>query len=266
MAGPLTLKQRLALARWQRHRRHIFRAEIAALTAADIAAAAPDHLLVTGDLANAGLPAEFQAAKAWLSALGDAPLAIVPGNHDALAPGTWEAGGATLGLSAPPYPWCRRVGPLALIGLSSAVPTLPLLATGRLGAAQIAAAERMLAETGADGLCRVVLVHHPPGATTSRRRALGDRHALLAALSRAGAELVLYGHNHRAEQGRIGAAGILALGAPSAAADPKSGVEPAGWYAIAITGSQGAWQAAVTLRRIGPDGRFTPGPTETHAL
>ena len=35
------------------------------------------------------------------------------------------------------FPFVRRRGPLALIGLSSAVPTPPFLATGRLGDAQL---------------------------------------------------------------------------------------------------------------------------------
>ena len=36
------------------------------------------------------------------------------------------------------FPFLRRRGPLALIGLSSAVPTAPFMATGRLGGEQLA--------------------------------------------------------------------------------------------------------------------------------
>jgi hypothetical protein len=46
-----------------------------------------------------------------------------------------------------PFPFVRRRGPLALIGVSSAVPTPPLMATGRLGRAQLDALDR---RSGAD--------------------------------------------------------------------------------------------------------------------
>ena len=38
----------------------------------------------------------------------------------------------------PAFPYLRRRGPLALIGLTTAVPTSLLMSTGQLGAAQIA--------------------------------------------------------------------------------------------------------------------------------
>ena len=42
------------------------------------------------------------------------------------------------------FPFLRRRGPLALIGLSSAVPTAPFMATGRLGAEQLARSRELL--------------------------------------------------------------------------------------------------------------------------
>ena len=41
----------------------------------------PDVLVVTGDLADHGLPEEYALARAWLD-LWPGPLAICPGNHD----------------------------------------------------------------------------------------------------------------------------------------------------------------------------------------
>ena len=63
--------------------------------------------------------------------------------------------------AATPFPFLRRRGPLALIGVSSAVPTPPLMATGWLGRAQLDALERMLAQLAAEHAFRVLLVHHP---------------------------------------------------------------------------------------------------------
>ena len=60
------------------------------------------------------------------------------------------------------FPYLRRRGPLALIGLSSAVPTAPLHGDrpARQRAARALAA--MLDALKHEKLFRVVLIHHPP--------------------------------------------------------------------------------------------------------
>ena len=73
------------------------------------------------------------------------------------------------------FPFLRRRGPLALIGVSSAVPTPPLMATGWLGRSQLDALERMLAELSAEQAFRVLLVHHPLR-SDSRIKRLTDSH------------------------------------------------------------------------------------------
>ena len=59
------------------------------------------------------------------------------------------------------FPSLRRRGPLALIGVSSAVPTAPLMATGWLGRDQLEALERLLIGLSTEQLFRVLLIHHP---------------------------------------------------------------------------------------------------------
>ena len=54
------------------------------------------------------------------------------------------------------FPHLRVRGPVAIINLSSAVPTPIHLAQGTLGAGQIERTARLLGETGARGLDRVV--------------------------------------------------------------------------------------------------------------
>ena len=51
------------------------------------------------------------------------------------------------------FPFVRRRGPLALIGLSTAVPTAPFMATGRLGDAQLARLGEMLDALAARESC-----------------------------------------------------------------------------------------------------------------
>ena len=72
-------------------------------------------------------------------------------------------------------------GPLALVGLCSAQPTLPFLAGGSLGAAQLERLEALLVELRERALVRVVLVHHAPvPGMVSARRALWDAPAFAA--------------------------------------------------------------------------------------
>src|SRR6266704_1729908 len=57
----------------------------------------------------------------------------------------------------PSFPFVRRRGPIALIGVSSAVPTPPLMATGWLGLAQLRSLERTLAQLAAEDAVSVLL-------------------------------------------------------------------------------------------------------------
>lgn len=211
--GDMNVKRGLGLLNWQRKRRHIHSREVADLIAADAVSQKPDHIAVTGDLANIGLPAEYAAALSWLERLG-APdkVTVVPGNHDIYTrrmqgPScleTWraymtpDAFGASLDPETKSaFPFVRRVGRIAIIGLNSAVPTPPFVAAGLLGEAQLEALARLLDKLAAAGLARLVLIHHPPlPGQTPPRRALGDAGKLARVLSRHGAELVLHGHNH----------------------------------------------------------------------
>src|SRR6185369_13158268 len=68
---------------WQKKRRFIHDAEKLAAIVADIKAQKPDHIAVTGDIANIALAAEFRQGRDWLEGLGPAKnVSLVPGNHD----------------------------------------------------------------------------------------------------------------------------------------------------------------------------------------
>src|SRR3974390_73629 len=141
---------------WQRNRRFIHRREVLERVSADLRASAPDHIAVTGDLVNISGSEEYQPARAWLESLGRArDVSLVPGNHDDYARGAaayplsyWGDFMRDDDIRNLGFPFLRRRGPLALIGLSSAVPTAPFMATGRLGGGQIAPLSRLLAELG----------------------------------------------------------------------------------------------------------------------
>ncbi len=191
---------------WRVKRHKIHRAEVLEALIRDLEGVAPDHIAITGDLTNVACEFEFPEALAWLNRLGSPELlSIVPGNHDAyvkIAPerswGLWQPFLASDDPArGPEFPTLRRRGELALVGLCSAKPTRPFLATGTIGPAQLERLDKLLDELRASGLCRVVLVHHPitEGAVTPRR-ALTDAAALRGVLKRTGAELVIHGHGH----------------------------------------------------------------------
>jgi 3',5'-cyclic AMP phosphodiesterase CpdA len=183
----------------------------------------------------------------------------VPGNHDAYVRVTahrfaqaWRSyldGDDAAGEGT--FPYLRKRGPLALIGVSSAVPTPPLMATGWLGRNQLEALERMLARLSAAQLFRVLLIHHPLR-SNARAKRLTDSEELCALLKRHGVELVLHGHDHVHStiwiDGPNGA--IPVIGVPSASA-LAHGRYPAGAYNLfSIDRDGSAWRCEQTVRGI----------------
>jgi 3',5'-cyclic AMP phosphodiesterase CpdA len=192
---------------WHRNRRRQFGPATLTALVEDIHAAKPDHIAVTGDLVNLGLAAEFTLAAAWLKSLGGPNEAtLIPGNHDVYMPGSFEELAREWGAymrgddakeEAIAFPFVRRRGRVAIVGVSSAIPTGARFATGMIGAPQAARLAEALAALGTEEFFRVVLVHHSPveGATGWRRR-LVDASRFREAILKGGAELVLHGHNH----------------------------------------------------------------------
>jgi 3',5'-cyclic AMP phosphodiesterase CpdA len=201
----LLSKRLLGYLSWRTRKQRIHRMEVLAALRHDLQASAPDHVVITGDLVNLGLPAEFARAGAWLRDLGTPEwISVIPGNHDAYvrvgAGESWELWADYMRSDEPSptgsaFPYLRRRGPLAIIGLSSAIVTPLGLATGRLGAPQLEALDRVLANLADRDRCRVVLLHHPPYAGASGwRKRLIDAAAFRAIVARRGADLILCGH------------------------------------------------------------------------
>lgn len=239
-------KRLTGFANWRRGRARTHDMALLARVLDDIAAHAPDHIAMTGDIVNIGLASEFPPARRFLERLGaPADVSFVPGNHDAyvqsaLAPmqrelAPWMQGDDEAGKG---FPYVRRRGGVALVGLSSGVPTLPFLACGTLGRAQLAELEETLAALGREGLCRVVMVHHPPYRDGARAgRGLTDAAAFERIIANAGAELVLHGHNHRTMLAEIAGGGgrpVPVLGAPSASAIHGTADHRAGYHLLTI--------------------------------
>ncbi|HEX8951327.1 MAG TPA: metallophosphoesterase, partial [Polyangia bacterium] len=198
VAGYLNLR----LNRRDKHPVALFRAIVDDLNERPV-----DHVAVTGDLTNLSLRAEFDLAREILDGirLGPAHVSVIPGNHDVYTLGALqeklfrqrlEPYASSDGGAAVEFPIVRVRGDVAIVGLSTALPSPPPLADGWLGAAQLDAVDRALESLA--GKFRVLLLHHPP--YTNRHsilRGLRDRKGLQKVLARRGAELILHGHEHR---------------------------------------------------------------------
>jgi 3',5'-cyclic AMP phosphodiesterase CpdA len=245
---------------WQRSRRFIHDSDVLAKIAADLRAQAPDHIAVTGDIANIALPAEFTRGRDWLQSLGPPDnVSFVLGNHDiyvsqAAPIAMREWGGFMSGDGgARGFPYLRRRGPLALIGLSTGVPTAPFLATGRLGERQLGQFSALLEQLRDESVFRVVMIHHPPVSPRPANKRLVDAAEFLHVIAAHGAELVLHGHDHLLMLNWLaGPNGVRvpAVGVPSASAAPDTGRDAAAYNLYAIDGAPGAWRCEATSRGI----------------
>lgn len=269
-ARELCNKRILGYLSWLLRRRREHRREVLSALLRDVHGRQPDHVVITGDLTHIGTPRECAEAAQWLrevSALR--PLTLIPGNHDCYTAAPWEK---TLGLwfdfmagdgrqgpgsAGALFPTLRRRGPVAILGLTSAVPSPPFFATGTLGAAQLQELERLLAQTGREGLFRLLLIHHPPvPARLDLRRALTDAKGLQQVLKRAGAELVLHGHSHCWMNTSLPGPRheIPALGIPSASARVTRPGRRAGYSILDIATTATGWNVEVTQWELAADG------------
>ena len=264
----LLSKRATGYVNWRRGRGKHHDMDVLAALIADLHLQGSDHIACTGDLCNIGLPDEWETARVFLEALGQPDrVSFVPGNHDAYVRGSLEGLLAACGAwtadedgRAGVFPYLRRRGPLALVGLSSAIPTKPFAATGRVGPPQIAAAEAILCDLARepDPPCRVVMIHHPPHPGGARAgRELKDADAFTAMIGRAGAELVLHGHNHVGTVAFVdgpGRASVPVVGAPSASARSIRINHRASYYLYTFAHENGRIAITATERGLNEEG------------
>jgi 3',5'-cyclic AMP phosphodiesterase CpdA len=265
-------KRGLGYINWHRGRKRIHRPEILDATIHDLKSQATDHIAVTGDLVNLSLPDEYNRARGWLETLGPPrDVTVVPGNHDIYvrsvtqAPAKYWADYMRGDDGVDRFPYLRRRGNVALIALSTALPTAPFMATGTLGNRQLARFVELLEQT--QNLFRVVLIHHPPVTPPQRYlRRLTDAGDLHNVLAEKGAELLLHGHDHcRSVIWLDGPqAKIPAVGVPSASARTAHGDEnAAGYNLFRIDGGAGHWRCEMIGRERDADGNFRDAERRT---
>jgi 3',5'-cyclic AMP phosphodiesterase CpdA len=199
-----------------------------------------DHVVITGDLTNLALETEFELVKRFLReelGLGADAVSLIPGNHDAYTRGahrsrrfetflgeymTSDLPDATGVPDIGRFPYVRLRGPVAIIGLCSAVPRLPLFASGELGKPQRMALRSVLAHREVQDRIPILLQHHPwhrpGGMAKTLLKGLSDADEELDVLEDIERGMLLHGHLHRRIHRRIDTrAGHLdAIGSTSA--------------------------------------------------
>ncbi|MFN4209400.1 MAG: metallophosphoesterase family protein [Devosia sp.] len=246
---------------WKLKRHDELNSETLASLVAHLQAQNADFTAVTGDLVNLAMRSEIDRAGQWLLALG-APdkIAVCPGNHDAYVPGALESAQDIWGdymrgetLDSAVFPYVRRMGELAIISCSSAVPTRPFLAIGRFDEAQAERLGRILHVMGEAGYFRTVLIHHPPNPELQHPSFGLKGHKLFRqVIAQHGAELVLHGHTHRASihsiPGKTHEVPVVGVAAASAA---QGGTldDPARYNLFRIERAGDGW--ACTMREYG---------------
>ena len=198
------------------------RVDTAAMLRAAVAAVAalstpPDLLLLSGDLVDAGDPAEYALLREILGPLQQLPWLVLPGNHDergamraAFPEQHWASD------CAPFLQQSRAVGPLQLISLDT---VRPGHGGGELCSERLAWLEGAL--SAAAGRPTLLAMHHPPFESGLREmdEELGligrAEFAAVVARHRAQLQLIVCGHLHRTVQATVG--GCAATSAPSTA-------------------------------------------------
>jgi 3',5'-cyclic AMP phosphodiesterase CpdA len=257
---------------WLKRRKVIHQREILSALAVDLAEVRPHHVAITGDICNISLPREFVNGLDWLNTLGRPDwISVVPGNHDAYVPMAWDSslgvwaeymssdatdgGEPVLPKGVDDFPYVRVCGPLAIVGVSSAVPAPVIKASGRVGPRQIKDLETILGQLSGRGLFRVVLIHHPPFTTgINWRKRLADIDEFQGVLGRVGAEMVLHGHHHTFSFERIaGAKGYVpVIGVPSASAGSPRARCSSHYHVYGIEKDGNRWRVEVRARGLNP--------------
>lgn len=221
----------------------------------------PDLVAVSGDLTQRARTTQFLAARDFLRGL-PFPQIVVPGNHDVPLYNVVERflsplGGYRRYINADLEPYLQD-DEIAVVGLNSTRVGL-WRGGGRVNEGQITRAAVRLQDAGAR--LKVVVTHHPFDlpAGHAERHLVGRAMMAMTALARAGADLFLAGHLHRAHVGdtakRYRIAGHSALVVQAGTVSTRERGEPETFNVLrvsptAVTVERRSWHAG--------RGRFEP--------
>ncbi|MFO0762222.1 MAG: metallophosphoesterase [Byssovorax sp.] len=201
---------RLSFLSFGRPRDHHDRRRRALHALVDARRSGAQHLVLTGDLTEEGLPAQFEVLGEVLRESGWQParVTLVPGNHDAYA-GERAWSEALAGPLAAYHPTSIPGVPVQLAGavllpLSTAVHQPVMRSAGAIAEGELRAASAAASDSKGRGTPLLVAMHHPPGRHPVPGMhwidGLEDHAAIGAILDRHDHVHVLHGHTHVARE------------------------------------------------------------------
>jgi 3',5'-cyclic AMP phosphodiesterase CpdA len=234
-------------------------AGLAELLRLELVRAAPDIIVVAGDLTMRSRTREFSQSKAWLESL-PAPLMLLPGNHDLPVWNVFERFANPFAryakaTGAPLMPVFEDAG-CFILGLNTTASWHPHFQwqEGIARRGDVIAAQKLLAAAPADKL-RIVATHHPlfKVASLPRARPVRRFEQALDMLANENVEVLMHGHLHQqyALCCRHGHTQFLTIGAPTALSSRVRG-EPNGYWLIEAA-PEGF---SLTLHRLTDAGTF----------
>jgi 3',5'-cyclic AMP phosphodiesterase CpdA len=260
------------------HRKSVHKPFAVRAAAREIRRLGIDHVVITGDVSNLALENEFALVRRFLAEdLGLPPerVSLVPGNHDAYTGGAHRSRRFATTFAeylrsdlpdlTPPgevFPFVHLRGPAAIIGLSTAVPRPPLVASGVIGAPQLRALERILAHPEVVSRTVVILQHHPihnPSSLAKRTlEGLADAEAEAKLLRKLQRGLVLHGHLHRRIHRKLTTdrGHLDAVGATSASLLHESDERMAGFNVYEVDPADGQVRSIASHRLHGDAEQF----------
>ncbi|MES2709371.1 MAG: metallophosphoesterase [Verrucomicrobiota bacterium] len=222
--------------------------------------AAPDLVVVSGDLSQTGTARELREARAFLDSV-PIPQLVIPGNHD--LPRGWRLWDRF----RRPWHHYRKIVSQDLEPILTS-PELLVIGTnsarsagwntdwsqGRISHHQLDRIRQSCAAAPAEAL-RVLAIHHPPAgpAAGTHRALLGRRRHFFEAISHAGIDLVLSGHFHTSYAIPVALPGLeprnCVVSVTSTATSHRRKGEPNGFHLI----EGGITSLKVTSWQFGPE-------------
>jgi 3',5'-cyclic AMP phosphodiesterase CpdA len=173
--------------------------EIVAGLLASVERAAPDLVVVSGDLTQRAKKRQFRAARAFLRELPEVPRIVVPGNHDVSATNLFERAIRPLArykryITDDMNPFYED-GEVAVAGINTV--RIAAVKDGRLNLSQVRTACEQLGSAGA-GSVRIVVTHHPIDTPAEDERHTLVHRAVMAMqhFSNCRVDMFLSGHFH----------------------------------------------------------------------
>jgi 3',5'-cyclic AMP phosphodiesterase CpdA len=269
----LANKRVLGYLSWRKKRKYIHKKEILDSAVANIKLFSPDHIVITGDLTHIGHPTEFDETLNWLQELGQpSDITLIPGNHDCYVADEWDntfkkwapyfcseyksdTSTSLQNSLADIFPTLTIKGHTAFIGLSSAVQSAPLFATGSLGSKQIQKLRDLLNTLKDSNLFKVLLIHHPPVEGVAKwRKRLTDANELLKLFPTNGIDLVLHGHEHKKALNfiTVGNNSVPVIGMPSTSSMGHTQNFQGQYYLYHVINHAYKWEIILHMRGVEP--------------